>query len=305
MNDLTAIPPGGKHESAAFGFEELEIRCSDDAVISGHFRDVPNPERGVVIINPATGVKASFYHRFARFLSDGGHPVLTYDYRGIGASRTVDPERCSVRWSDWGTLDFAGALEFAKARVPHLPILVIGHSIGGFLPGMAPNAASVSRMLTVGAQYGWWGAYDVRQRMRLLVKWHLAMPVLTALFGYFPGRRLGWIEDLPAGVAYEWAFKRRCAEKNVGRDLRRDFRARFARFHAPITAVTITDDPIGTKEAVMLGLSYYTSSRTKLLEIDPIEMGLGELGHFGLFHSSNRRLWPKMMDALNGEGGPS
>ena len=38
----------------------------------------------------------------------------------------------------------------------------------------------------------------------MLAKWHLAMPVLTACLGYFPGRRLGW--RTPRGVVRDWSF---------------------------------------------------------------------------------------------------
>ena len=37
-------------------------------------------------------------------------------------------------------------------------------------------------------------------------KWHLLMPVLTLLYGYFPGKRLGWLEDTPAGVVRDWSM---------------------------------------------------------------------------------------------------
>jgi hypothetical protein len=53
-------------------------------------------------------------------------------------------------------------------------------------------------MLTVGAQYAYWRDYAVRRRAQLLLKWHVIMPALTTLCGYFPGRRLGWLEDRPA-----------------------------------------------------------------------------------------------------------
>jgi hypothetical protein len=31
------------------------------------------------------------------------------------------------------------------------------------------------------------------------------MPLLTRVFGYFPGKRLGWLEDTPAGVVHDWS----------------------------------------------------------------------------------------------------
>src|SRR3546814_10982431 len=65
-----------------------------------------------------------------------------------------------------------------------------------------------SAVLTVGAQYAYWRDYASSARLRHIIKWHIAMPALTAMLGYFPGSQLGWLEDLPAGVAYEWAFRR-------------------------------------------------------------------------------------------------
>src|SRR3546814_14267666 len=78
--------------------------------------------------------------------------------------------------------------------------MVVGHSIGGFLPGLAPRLERCSAVLTVGAQYAYWRDYASSARLRHIIKWHIAMPALTAMLGYFPGSQLGWLEDLPAGV---------------------------------------------------------------------------------------------------------
>jgi predicted alpha/beta hydrolase len=43
------------------------------------------PKAGV-IINSATAVKQGYYESFASFLAEHGYLVITYDYRGIGAS---------------------------------------------------------------------------------------------------------------------------------------------------------------------------------------------------------------------------
>lgn len=39
-----------------------------------------------------------------------------------------------------------------------------------------------------------------RSTLQMLAKWHAIMPLLTRVRGYFPGKRLGWLEDAPAGV---------------------------------------------------------------------------------------------------------
>src|SRR5690606_34288923 len=108
-----------------------------------------------VIINAATGVLARYYHRYAQFLAQQGFNVLTYDYRGIGESRPEHLKRCTYRWREWGEFDFSAALRVLQDR-NDLPIHVVGHSIGGILPGLASNAAGIDRMLTIGAQYAWW-----------------------------------------------------------------------------------------------------------------------------------------------------
>ncbi|WP_243627985.1 hypothetical protein [Rhodovulum sp. BSW8] len=56
----------------------------------------------------------------------------------------------------------------------------------------------------VGAQFTYWRDYDRRQRRAMYLKWHLFMPAVTQRFGYFPGARLGWLEEVPRGVVRDW-----------------------------------------------------------------------------------------------------
>ncbi|SFT23362.1 Alpha/beta hydrolase family protein [Methylobacterium sp. yr668] len=128
--------------------------------------------------------------------------MLTYDYRGIGESRPARLRGSGIRWRDWGELDFDAAAQWIRQREAG-PLTVVGHSIGGFLPGFAEAAGAVDRILTVGAQFAYRRDDRARERLSMIAKWHLLMPCVTAAVGYFPGRRLGWLEDLPAGVAYE------------------------------------------------------------------------------------------------------
>ncbi|MFE3291904.1 alpha/beta fold hydrolase [Rhodococcus sp. NPDC059234] len=262
----------------------------DGVVLGGHLFDPAAvvPDAPVVIVNCATGVLARYYHRYARFLAELGSPVLTYDYRGIGDSRPVSLRGAAIPWRSWGELDFDAAIAFALAQQPNRPLAVVGHSIGGFLVGLAPAAAQVDRMFTVGAQYAYWRDYARGSRLRLLAKWHLAMPALTAAYGYFPGRRLGWLEDLPAGVAYEWTFRRAAMESSYPRADRAEIRRRFAAVRAPILAVATTDDEFGTPAALDRTLGYYRGSERARVELEPKLLGHEEIGHFGLFHARHR-----------------
>jgi predicted alpha/beta hydrolase len=257
---------------------EIEINCRDGVRLGGHWWGAAGDAvSGSVIVNPATGVLARYYHRYARFLAGHGYDVLTYDYRGIGASRPAHLKGCGYRWPHWGERDFDAALRFVQARRRGGPLLVVGHSIGGFLPGLAESAGLIDRLLTVGAQHAWWLDYAPRKRAGLFLKWHVAMPVLTALYGYFPGRRLGWLEDLPAGVANDWSFGGPSKRKA----------GRFAEVTAPILAVAVSDDELGTVPAIRRTLSYYANAPRAAALIEPGDYGRAAIGHFNLFHDSH------------------
>ncbi|MCG8273855.1 alpha/beta fold hydrolase [Aquamicrobium sp. NLF2-7] len=268
--------------------QPVEFSSSDGVRLGGHFWQASNVDSiGTVIVNPATGVLARYYHRYARFLAGHGFDVLTYDYRGIGLSRPDQMKGCGYRWRDWGERDFEAAVRFVEQQGRGDRLLVVGHSIGGFLPGLAESTNRIERMLTVGAQYAWWGDYAAQRRLRLFLKWHVAMPALTFACGYFPGRRLGWLEDLPAGVAHEWSFRKSRFERSHPRAERQGALERMSGVTAPILAVAVSDDELGTPAAIRRTLGYYTGAERTAVLLRPEDYGCDAIGHFGLFHDAH------------------
>lgn len=268
--------------------QPIEISCPDGVQLRGSLWCASNADPiGTVIVNPATGVLARYYHRYARFLAGHGFDVLTYDYRGIGLSRPKRLRGCGYRWRDWGERDFEAAIRFIEQHGRSDRLFVVGHSIGGFLPGLAKSAGRIARMLTVGAQYAWWGDYTAHRRFSLFLKWHMAMPALTYAFGYFPGRRLGWLEDLPAGVAHEWSFRGSRFERSHPRTERRRVLELIANVSAPIMAVGICDDELGTPAAIRRTLGYFTGVKRTAVLLRPSDYSRDTIGHFGLFHDSH------------------
>lgn len=271
-----------------FDRQRVELPCQDGLRLGGHvWRTTRFDPAGTIIINPATGVLASYYHRYARFLAEHGFDVLTYDYRGIGLSRPERLRGCGYRWRDWGERDFEGAIRFIEQHGRGDRLLVVGHSIGGFLPGLAESAGRIARMLTIGSQYAWWGDYAGHRRLPLYLKWHVAMPVLTSVFGYFPGRRLGWLEDLPAGVAYEWSLRASRFERSHPHAERQSVLERMAAVSAQILAIGICDDELGTPAAIHRTLHYYSGAERTAVMLRPSDYGRIQIGHFGLLHDSH------------------
>jgi predicted alpha/beta hydrolase len=291
--------------------QPLVIEAADGYRIKGfawRHQGTPGAERPVVIINAATSVRCRYYSRFAAFLFDAGLDVITYDYRGIGESRPETLRGFDAGWIDWGALDFEAVLRYAARTCPVQPIHVVGHSIGGVLIGLAESNHLIRRVFTMGAQYAYWKDYAARMRFRMVAKWHVAMPALTLLFGYFPGKRLGWLEDTPHGVVRDWVLSRERFE-NTWRGKaaarypdRQEIVRRFAALTAPILAVSITDDEFGTVSAVRRPLSYFTNSPSTLIEISPQSIAEPAIGHFAFFHSRyEQKLWPIPLQWLTSE----
>ena len=87
--------------------------------------------KALVILHPATAVSQAFYKDFAEYLYAMGFNVLTYDYRGIGHSRSGTLQHCHVSMSDWIEQDVGCVTAWAKLRFPNLLLMAVGHSVGG------------------------------------------------------------------------------------------------------------------------------------------------------------------------------
>jgi predicted alpha/beta hydrolase len=267
--------------------EPLTLMAADGFVLKGFVWRHAEPRGPVVIINPATSVRCHYYFRFAVFLFTHGFDVIAYDYRGIGESRPVQLRGFKASWLDWGYLDFEAVVQHAAHAFPDQKIDVAAHSIGGALIGLAPSSRLIERIFTMGAQFAYWPDYAASARLKMLAQWHVLMPLLTWGLGYFPGKKLGWLEDTPKGVVRDWVARGKSLDylgRRGGPDAQTLIQ-QFSALTAPTLAVSITDDPFGTIAAVERLLAMFEASPRTHVRIAPEAMGETAIGHFAFFNS--------------------
>lgn len=254
--------------------------------------------RTVVIVQSATAVPRRLYDAFATHLQGTGWTVVTFDYRGTGGSR---PERLAgfpATMSDWALRDIPGVHRWVRDELQPERVFVVGHSFGGQLLGLLEHPAWVRAAVTVSSQSGYWGLQGEGERLRTRLAVTLLLPVVSRVLGYFPWSLVGRGEDLPSGVALQWARWCRSPRYVLSDDtLPLD---RYAGFTAPILAYSIDDDGWGTARSVdaMMGAYPHVERR----HLVPAEHGLERLGHMGYFRSSSAALWDVARQWLADQG---
>ncbi len=267
------------------------------------------PPAACVVINAGAGIPATYYSRFAAWLAAGGVPVLTYDYRGIGSSRPASLRGFQASVEDWGSKDCAAAISTLAGTYPGVPVVLLGHSVGCFATGFLHDPAPVAAMVFVAPHTGYYGDYASRQRPGMWLAWHAMMPLVTRAVGYFPGRRFGLPEDLPRGVALEWAARRRpdfrwnllLPDGTPDAARHAALQQRFAAFRGSALSIRMADDAFSTAagEARIEGL--FSGVHFEHAVFDPAACGTPAIGHFGFFRSRARdALWPRVRDWIAG-----
>jgi len=258
--------------------------------------------RAGVLIASAMGVEQAYYADFAHWLAAQGFWVVTFDYRGVGRSRPVALGR-SLRGLDadvmtWARRDGAAMVDFASERLGSRPLLWIGHSLGGQIFGLLDRPERIAAMLTVAAGSGYWREYMPGLRRLAPVLWYGIVPVVLPLFGYFPGRRLGMIGDVPRGVMRQW--RAWCLHPDYLFGVEDPaWRVTYARLSQPILSLSFTDDEYLSERNIVSLHAFYAGAAREMRRLAPSDIGVDRIGHFGFFRRRLAdRLWPQARDWL-------
>ena len=97
---------------------EIGIAAADGYPLTATLLEPKTASAPLTIIGPAVGISSRYYRKFATYLAERGRPSLTFDYRGISASRRGSLKGFPVRMRDWCILDVPGVLDWAARVYP-------------------------------------------------------------------------------------------------------------------------------------------------------------------------------------------
>ena len=245
-----------------------------------------------VVVPSAMGVTQNFYARFAEWLAARGYLAATFDYRGIGQSAPAKLRGFQVDIRDWATQDCPAVIEFMKARAPGVPLYWVGHSLGGQLLGLIPNRERIDRVITIATGNGYWRENSWQTKRFVWWLWYVVAPLAMNVAGYFPGKRLRKVGDLPRGVMEQW--RRWCLDREYvvgveGESVRRS----YASVRTPMLSLSFTDDEMMSEQGIRSLHGLYTGAPIEYRRIAPRDVGAQRIGHFGFFRPQfEQTLWP-------------
>jgi len=260
------------------------ITAKNGHTIQATFFHPDGEAKATALIVPAMGVSQRYYAPFATWLAAQGYVVATFDYSGTGLSNNGDVRKLNVNIVDWARFDCDAMINAISIFAPDKLLYWLGHSLGGQILGFVPDRSRIAKVVTIATGSGYWIENVPSIKWKAWWLWYVVAPLATRLFGYFPGKRLRKVGDLPRGVMDQW--RRWCLnpEYAVGAE-GSAVRANFAAVTTPITSFSFADDELMSARNTTSLHGFYESAPRIMKRISPQDVGAKRIGHFGFFNA--------------------
>jgi len=250
---------------------------------------------GVLLVHPATAVPERMYRHLAAYAAGRGLVTLTYDWCGTGGSGDERTSDRSMR--DWIDTDAQAVTDWAAARFGGLPMVALGHSVGGHALALGAGRTQLRAFATVASHAGTTAAIPtLAERLRVGLVLGLLGPLSSRLLGYVPGRRLGLGEDMPGAAMLQWSRWSKLPRYFFDDPAMRAAE-RAAEVCLPVLATGFTDDLWATEQQIRVITDHLVNADVTVRMVSPEDAG-GPVGHMGFFRPERAAQWEPVLDFL-------
>ena len=223
---------------------------------------------------PALGVTASYYAPLAEALAGQGLEVGVLELPGQGGSPVRASWRVDFGFRELLEEDVPAALQQLREAAPDVPLLLLGHSLGGHLAAMTAgrgSAGEIDGLILTACSSPWLPGYDRKTRRQLrMLRTLVRLSIVT--LGYYPGHRLGFGGREARTLMRDWlALMANNRYRAAG--LYENLDAAVARYTGPVLAVRMAEDTYAPEAAMEAVLGKFKSASLTREVIDSVALG--------------------------------
>lgn len=241
-------------------------------------RPSTTPRAGVLCF-PAMGVTARYYAPLLDELAARGFVAASVDLRGHGECNVRPARGVDYGYEELVRYDYPAAVDAMRRELGALPLVLLGHSLGGQLACLYLASAPpihVHGLVLVASCSNDYRGWPVKLRAPVWAGTQLA-GVIARVLGYFPGRRLQFAGTEAQRLICDWARQARTGTYEPS-GASHDYEQALRSLRIPVLAISFANDLFAPAAAVDLLVKKLAQATVARLDLGP-EPGL-QLDHF-------------------------
>lgn len=264
-------------------FTELPCRAADGATSTLVAYEPGNlaEEAPVFLVTPAMALRGSFYQSLAQPMAGAGLRLVAMDLRGHGSSSVRPDRNTDFGYRELLELDWPAAIAVVRGRYPAAPVILLGHSLGGQVSLLyaAANPGAVAAVVTVATGSIWWRAFPAPRRYVFLLGTQF-IAAAGAIFGSYPGHRLGFGGREARTLVADWAHQARTGRYRA-RSSQTDYETALRSMREPALLISVGGDEFAPASAADHLASKLPPETTTRRHLDDESFRDSRNAHFG------------------------
>jgi len=233
------------------------------------------------------GVLSKYYEPLAIEMQKKGWIAITTDLRGNGNSSVQVSKTTNFGYHEMITYDWPAIISKAREKFPNNPLFIVGHSLGGQLSTLyaSINPNQVNGIVLIAACSVYFNGWSFPHNIGVLVGTQCAS-IISKLFGYFPGRKIGFAGTEAKQVMEDWAHNCLTGRYELS-NKSQNFEELLSNLEIPVLAISFLGDGFAPGRAVKNLCRKMNRASVTYIQLKSDVTDTNKLDHFNWVKYSN------------------